>query len=86
MLKYADGTTYDGAFHEGHYHGAGKIVWANGDQYEGNWKRSKMDGPGLFRHSSGFILKGIFKNNYFIDDNVLRNPFLTEKEYAVFKK
>jgi hypothetical protein len=64
----------------------GKIVWPSGEQYEGTWKRSKMDGTGLFKHSTGFLLKGLFKNNYLIDDNVLRNPFLTDKEYALFKK
>ena len=79
MVKLADGTVYEGGFHEGHYHGAGKIIWPNGDQYDGNWKRSKMDGSGVFKQSTGFVLKGLFKNNYFIDDNVLRNPFLSEK-------
>jgi hypothetical protein len=38
-----------------------------------------MDGSGVFKHASGFFLKGIFKNNYFVDDQVLRNPFLSEK-------
>jgi len=45
-----------------------------------------MDGSGVFKHSTGFVLKGLFKTNYFIDDNILRNPFLSDKEYAVFKK
>ncbi len=78
---------YDGTFHEGHYHGTGKMTWPSGDQYDGSWKRSKMDGSGVFRQANGgFVLKGIFKNNYFIDDNVLRNPFMDEQAYAVFKK
>jgi hypothetical protein len=53
------------------------MIWPNGDQYEGNWKKSKMDGSGILRQSKGFVLKGIFKNNYFVDDNILRNPFLS---------
>ena len=79
VIKHADGTSYEGSFHEGHYHGSGKMIWANGDQYDGNWKRSKMDSSGVFKHATGFVLKGIFKNNYFIDDNILRNPFLSDK-------
>ena len=55
------------------------MIWVNGDQYDGNWKRSKMDSSGVFKHATGFVLKGIFKNNYFIDDNILRNPFLSDK-------
>ena len=33
-----------------------------------------MDGDGLFKHKQGFSLKGIFKNNYYIDGDILRNP------------
>ncbi len=62
------------------------MIWPLGDQYDGSWKRSKMDGSGVFRQANGFILKGIFKNNYFIDDNMLRNPFMDEQAYTVFKK
>jgi hypothetical protein len=50
------------------------MIWKNGDSYEGNWKKSKMDGAGLFKHKQGFSLKGIFKNNYYVDGDILRNP------------
>lgn len=43
------------------------MTWKNGDSYDGAWKRSKMDGAGSFKHHDGFILKGLFKANYFID-------------------
>jgi len=37
-----------------------------------------MDGSGVFKQSStNTTLKGLFKNNYFIDGNILQNPFLT---------
>jgi hypothetical protein len=32
------------------------------------------------------VLKGSFKANFFIDENVLRNPQMGEKEYDLFKK
>lgn len=63
------------------------MEWANGDIYEGNWKKNRMEGGGMFKHHDGFILKGSFKANLFIDEgNVLRNPQMSEKEYALFKK
>ena len=45
-----------------------------------------MEGGGLFKHHDGFSLKGSFKANYFIEDNLLRNPQMSEKEYLLFKK
>lgn len=45
-----------------------------------------MEGGGLFKHHDGFSLKGSFKANYFIEDNFLRNPQMSEKEYLLFKK
>ena len=38
-----------------------------------------MDGAGTFKNHSGFALKGIFKSNYFADDDILRNPQMSEK-------
>lgn len=62
------------------------MSWNNGDSYDGNWKKSRMQGGGLFKHHDGFVLKGSFKANFFIDENVLRNPQMGEKEYELFKK
>lgn len=62
------------------------MSWSNGDSYDGNWKKGRMQGGGLFKHHDGFVLKGSFKANFFIDDNVLRNPQMGEKEYELFKK
>lgn len=45
-----------------------------------------MEGGGIFRHHDGFVLKGSFKANYFIDGNFLRNPLMSEKEYLLFRK
>ncbi|CAM6001517.1 unnamed protein product [Sphagnum balticum] len=77
---------YEGGFKEGSYHEHGRLVWSNGDSYEGSWRRGRMDGPGIFRQQSGLVLKGSFKANYFIDENVLRNPQMSEKEYQLFRK
>lgn len=62
------------------------MVWQNGDSYDGSWKKNRMEGGGVFRHHDGFVLKGSFKANYFIDGNVLRNPQMSEKQYVFYKK
>lgn len=78
--------TFEGEFKDGSYHEQGKMVWANGDAYEGNWKKGRMEGGGIFRHHEGFVLKGSFKASHFIEEGLLRNPQMGEKEYAAFKK
>lgn len=62
------------------------MEWEIGDVYEGKWKRNRMDGAGVFRHHEGFVLKGSFKASYFLEDGLLRNPLMGEKEYTLFKK
>ena len=77
-LYLNDGSKYDGNFRDGCYHDSGKMVWKNGDCYDGRWKKDRMEGPGIFKRNDGQSLKGSFKNNYYIDGNVLRNPFLPD--------
>lgn len=62
------------------------MEWERGDLYEGRWKRNRMEGGGVFKHHEGFVLKGSFKANYFVEDGLLRNPLMDEKEYALYKK
>jgi len=82
-----DGTTYEGQFKDGSYHDNGKLLWKNGDNYDGRWKKGRMDGAGVFKRHDGLILKGSFKNNYYIDEsNVLRNPYMSEEEFNDLKK
>lgn len=40
----------------------------------------------MFKHHEGFVLKGSFKANHFVEDGILRNPQMGEKEYLAFKK
>lgn len=77
LLRLKDGDVYEGGFKDGFYHDSGILRWKNGDVYDGKWKKGRMDGPGLFKRHDGLTLKGSFKNNYFIDQSNLRNPFLS---------
>lgn len=65
---------YEGTFKDGCYHEHGKMNWNNGDIYDGNWKKNRMEGGGIFKHHEGFTLKGSFRANYYIDNEILRNP------------
>lgn len=43
-------------------------------------ERTGCRAGGIFKHHDGFVLKGSFKANFFIDEsNVLRNPQMSEK-------
>lgn len=62
------------------------MVWKSGFTYEGNWRRDRLEGAGTFRHPDGLELKGLFRCNYFIDGDILRNPFLNVDESESFMK
>jgi hypothetical protein len=40
---------YEGGFYCGYFSGSGKMVFKNGDTYEGGWKNNVFDGFGKFR-------------------------------------
>mmetsp|Transcript_54966 Transcript_54966/g.97907 ORF Transcript_54966/g.97907 Transcript_54966/m.97907 type:complete len:93 (-) Transcript_54966:736-1014(-) len=39
-------------------HGAGKMTYANGNVYEGDWKADKRHGKGVVHYPTGDILQG----------------------------
>jgi hypothetical protein len=59
----------------------GRFSWANGNTYEGIWKRDRIDGGGQFNHYDGNVLPGVFKNNYFMkSSDTFINPFMNGKQ------
>lgn len=85
-LLYADGSIYNGGWKDGLRNDSGKMTWKSGFTYEGNWRRDRLEGAGTFKHPDGLELKGLFRCNYFIDGDVLRNPFLNVDESESFMK
>nr|UMO80405.1 F-box domain containing protein [Pandoravirus aubagnensis] len=56
--------TYRGAFQDGYANGYGVIVYANGDRYEGEWKRSVRDGYGVYTsHAAGLTYRGRWEDD-----------------------
>jgi hypothetical protein len=58
---------YIGSFKDNLMHGQGQMVMPDNSRFRGEWKEGKMDGEGEFKHHDGHVLKGLFKNNYYLD-------------------
>ncbi len=67
---------YDGDTNElGEYHGKGKLSYANGDVYDGEWKNGSWFGKGVYISAEGDVYDGYFistKNS----ENVTKNDTL----------
>lgn len=65
-IYYPDNSIYEGNINNNKMHGYGKYIWPDNSSYLGNWKHGKMEGKGYFTHYDNHILKGIFKNNFYL--------------------
>ena len=46
-------------------HGLGKLTYADGSVYDGEWKDNEMNGKGKYTCANGSIHEGYFMNNAF---------------------
>ena len=67
IFYFSDKSIFEGNFMNDTFHGYGKFTFPSNDVYIGEWKEGKMDGEGEFKHHDGHVLKGLFKNNYYLD-------------------
>jgi hypothetical protein len=65
VMKYVDGSRYEGSFVNGKREGFGKYTWNKKKYYEGEWKQGKQDGKGFF-FNKGKGIHAIWK-----DGNIL---------------
>lgn len=49
LMRYKDGSVYEGYFVNGKKHGKGTYVDPNGNTFDGNWRQGKRQGPGKLR-------------------------------------
>lgn len=55
---------YEGNYVDGQKSGVGKMVYPNGDVYEGEWVANKMEGQGTYTYKkTGDIYSGTFQGN-----------------------
>ena len=52
QMQYADGTIYEGEWHQENRHGQGILLMPNSDRYEGMWYNDLKEGPGKFVYRS----------------------------------
>lgn len=61
---------YDGNFKNGYPDGKGKYTWQNGNYYEGDLKKGRLEGEGTmhYKSSSGpdSVVRGFWKNDKYI--------------------
>ena len=60
VMRWEDGSAYDGQWDSGFYHGHGTLRWSSGDVYSGDFVRSTPHGRGTITWSSGAVYTGSF--------------------------
>ena len=62
-LQMPDGSTYEGQYQEGEWHGHGKWTHPEGATYEGQYQEGKRHGHGKLTAVNGHITEGIWDND-----------------------
>lgn len=72
---YKDGSVYTGQFNgRGKKEGQGRMVWSNGNQYEGQWKKDMPNGEGTFTYANGIVYQGQWVNNVAKGHGIITMP------------
>ena len=59
--SYSDGSVYDGPTNDvGERHGKGRLTFANGDVYEGDFAHDQMHGQGRYEYHNRSVYEGSF--------------------------
>ena len=53
IMRWPDGTVYEGLWENNLYNGRGKLYHASGDLYEGEFEDDMAQGFGIYRHANG---------------------------------
>jgi len=71
QIKYVN-ATYIGECTKNKKDGRGRIVFRNGEKYEGSWKNDKKNGHGTQHYVNGMIYSGEWKNNVYNGKGILK--------------
>ena len=63
LIKYVDGSFYNGNFFSGKKNGYGKFQFNDGECYTGLWFQNERDGKGRYSWNNGDVFEGEFKKN-----------------------
>ena len=53
IMRWPDGTVYEGLWQNDYYNGRGKLYHASGDLYEGEFVNDMAQGFGIYKHANG---------------------------------
>ena len=67
VMKYSDGTKYEGYWVNNKKHGKGVFTYKNGARYEGNFENDMKSGAGKFYWPGGDRFEGTFKDDDFYE-------------------
>ena len=67
IIRYADGSCYEGQFKNDKYEGKGKLMFKNGGSYEGEFINNLMEGKGKYIYPDDKIYEGYFKMDWSMD-------------------
>jgi hypothetical protein len=62
-LIKADGSVFEGYFHEDKKHGFGRTYFSNGDVFEGNYVNDQRQGDGKMTFFTGDVFEGEYEND-----------------------
>lgn len=75
VLSFADGATYVGDLNTlGQLEGQGRMTWANGDKYDGEFIAGLFHGKGKFSYGDSGTYKGDFVRGYMAGHGTLTYP------------
>ena len=63
LMKVPGGEYFGQLNGRGQKHGNGKMLYDNGNEYEGQWKNNKRDGEGTTKYASGNVYTGEYFQN-----------------------
>jgi len=64
---FGNGEKFVGEFREGKMAGQGRYVYKGGEEYVGEFKNGEKNGRGLCRYPDGRVLKGIWRQDRFVE-------------------
>ena len=75
IFVFEDGSTYQGQFKDGQYHGIGTFLSVNNrEKYVGSWKSNKREGHGELRYADKSTYVGNWKNDLKHGNGTFYNP------------
>jgi len=58
LVKFQDGSQYQGEWYKGQRHGRGVYITSDGSRYDGSWHYDQRNGYGRFVRADGDIYEG----------------------------